>query len=208
MMSIVTTPAPPSQDWDRGGLRELYQEHRWSLVRLASLLLHDPHEAEEIVQDAFVQAHLSWDQLRDPTKRLAYLRSAVLNGARSRLRHRKVVGRYHFGPGGAAGAGGGQGGAGQASGAVAASAGGAAAAAAAAARSPSPEAALEAADDRRRVMAALRSLPERQRECLVLRYYLDLSEAEIAATIGISVGSVKTHAHRGLAALAARLEAR
>ena len=46
----------------------------------------------------------------------------------------------------------------------------------------------------------------RQRECLVLRYYLDLTEAEIAATLGISAGSVKTHAHRGLAALAARLE--
>ncbi len=56
------------------------------------------------------------------------------------------------------------------------------------------------------VLAALRSLPDRQREVLALRYYLDLSEAEIAATLGISSGSVKTHAHRGLAALAEQLE--
>ncbi len=62
------------------------------------------------------------------------------------------------------------------------------------------------AEDRREVIDALRGLSDRQRECLVLRYYLDLSEAEIATTLGISTGSVKTHAHRGLATLAERLE--
>jgi RNA polymerase sigma-70 factor (sigma-E family) len=56
------------------------------------------------------------------------------------------------------------------------------------------------------VRDALRSLPPRQRAVLVLRYYEGLSEAEIAATLGISAGSVKTHAHRGLATLAERLE--
>ena len=54
----------------------------------------------------------------------------------------------------------------------------------------------------------MRALPRRQRECLVLRYYLDLSETEIAATLGISNGSVKSHSHRGIAALATRLEGR
>ena len=58
------------------------------------------------------------------------------------------------------------------------------------------------------VLDAMRTLPRRQRECLVLRYYLDLSETEIASTLGISNGSVKSHASRGLAALARRLEAR
>ncbi len=47
------------------------------------------------------------------------------------------------------------------------------------------------------VRAALLQLSERQREVLVLRHYLDLSEAQIADTLGISPGSVKTHAHRG-----------
>ena len=63
-------------------------------------------------------------------------------------------------------------------------------------------------DDQQEVLDAVRSLPRRQRECLVLRYYLDLSEAEIASTLGISNGSVKSHSHRGLAALAQRLEER
>ena len=59
-----------------------------------------------------------------------------------------------------------------------------------------------AGEEHARVIAALRQLPVRQREALVLRYYADLSEAEIAAAMGVSTGSVKTHAHRGLAALA------
>ena len=62
--------------------------------------------------------------------------------------------------------------------------------------------------DQQEVLDALRALPRRQRECLVLRYYLDLSEAEIASTLGISSGSVKSHSHRGLAALERRLEDR
>ena len=56
------------------------------------------------------------------------------------------------------------------------------------------------------VIRALRSLPRRQREVLVLRYYDEASEAEIAETLGIGLGSVKTHASRGLHALAESLE--
>jgi RNA polymerase sigma-70 factor (sigma-E family) len=55
------------------------------------------------------------------------------------------------------------------------------------------------------VLDALRQLPRRQREVLALRYYLDLSEAEIAETLGISRGAVKSHASRGAAALRAEL---
>jgi len=51
------------------------------------------------------------------------------------------------------------------------------------------------------VLDALRRLPTRQREVVALRYYLDLSEADIAATLGISRGAVKSHGSRGLAAL-------
>ena len=54
-------------------------------------------------------------------------------------------------------------------------------------------------------LTALRTLPDRQRACLVLRYYLDLSERDIADTLGISKNSVKTHTRRGLAALEAQL---
>ena len=51
------------------------------------------------------------------------------------------------------------------------------------------------------VLDGLAQLPVRQREVLVLRYYLDLSEREIAAALGISQGAVKSHASRGAAAL-------
>src|SRR5215472_8261928 len=60
--------------------------------------------------------------------------------------------------------------------------------------------------ERSEVVAALRGLPERQREALVLRYYADLSEAEIATAMGISRGAVKSHTARGMAALRAALE--
>lgn len=63
-------------------------------------------------------------------------------------------------------------------------------------------------ESRQVVLAALSRLPKRQRECLVLRYYLDLSEADIALSLGISAGSVKVHSSRGLAALSRMLGGR
>lgn len=62
------------------------------------------------------------------------------------------------------------------------------------------------AERRRQVLDALRLLPTRQREVLALRYYLDLSEAEIAETLGISRGAVKSHASRAASALRHLLE--
>jgi RNA polymerase sigma-70 factor (sigma-E family) len=60
--------------------------------------------------------------------------------------------------------------------------------------------------ERSAVVAALRGLPERQREAIVLRYYGDLSEAEIAAVMDISRGAVKSHTARGMASLRVALE--
>ncbi|MEO5874836.1 MAG: SigE family RNA polymerase sigma factor [Streptosporangiaceae bacterium] len=60
--------------------------------------------------------------------------------------------------------------------------------------------------ERTAVITALSTLPTRQREALVLRYYADLSEAEIASTMGISRGAVKSHTARGMAALRNILE--
>ena len=56
------------------------------------------------------------------------------------------------------------------------------------------------------VVAALRKLPDRQREAIVLRYYADFSEAEVAAAMGISRRAVKSHTARAMAALRADLE--
>jgi len=60
--------------------------------------------------------------------------------------------------------------------------------------------------ERTAVVSALRSLPPRQREALVLRYYGDLSEAQIATAMGISRGAVKSHTARAIASLRAVLE--
>jgi RNA polymerase sigma-70 factor (sigma-E family) len=56
-------------------------------------------------------------------------------------------------------------------------------------------------DEHRAVLVAVRALPRHQREVLILRYWSGLSEREIAATLGISAGSVKSAASRGMAAL-------
>jgi RNA polymerase sigma-70 factor (sigma-E family) len=71
---------------------------------------------------------------------------------------------------------------------------------------PSAEHGALALLERSAVIAALRDLPERQREAIVLRYYADLSEAEIAATMRISRGAVKSHTARAMASLKAALE--
>jgi RNA polymerase sigma-70 factor (sigma-E family) len=72
---------------------------------------------------------------------------------------------------------------------------------------PSAEDRAAQRESRREVVAALRGLPGRQRECLALRYYLELSVDQIAETLGISANSVKTHLKRGLKSMAATLEA-
>ena len=153
-------------------LRLLYEREYRSLVKLASLLLDDPGAREEVVQEAFVRTLVAWPRSRDVGKASAFVRTAVLNGARSRLRRVAVVRRHPTRP-------------------------------------PDDVASGEAQTvDHQVVIAELRRLPARQREAIVLRFYLDLSEAEMADAMGVSPGSVKTHLHRGLATLAGRLEAR
>ena len=71
---------------------------------------------------------------------------------------------------------------------------------------PSAEEAALGRSTRQDVIDALRRLPGRQRDCLTLRYYYDMSPTEIADGLGMSVNSVKTHLKRGLRALAADLE--
>ncbi|MGZ4626047.1 MAG: RNA polymerase sigma factor [Kineosporiaceae bacterium] len=146
----------------------LYAAHWHPLVRLATLLTRDASVAEELVQEAFVSLHRRWGSLADPAAAHGYLRTTVVNNARSALRHRGVEERY---------------------------------------RQPGPpepagpeERAVQSTEDAR-VMAALRTLSRRQQEVLVLRYYADLSEQDIAQTLGLTKGAVKSHAHRGLAAL-------
>jgi RNA polymerase sigma-70 factor (sigma-E family) len=151
----------------------LYGTHYRSLVRLATLLLHDTATAEEVVQDSFVALHAGLHRLRDSEKTLSYLRAAVVNRSRSVLRHRVVVDRNALN---------------------------------AAPDMPSAEHGAFALLERSSVIAALRGLPARQREVVVLRFYADMSEAQIASAMGITRGAVKSHASRALGALRSVLE--
>jgi RNA polymerase sigma-70 factor (sigma-E family) len=162
-----TVPAGPTWDADEA-LTQLYAAHYAALVRLAALLLRDVDAAEDVVQDAFVAMHGHWRRLRDPHKGLAYLRQAVVNRARSVLRHKGVVARHPE---------------------------------QAPADAPAADRDVLDREQRAQLLAALDGLAQRQREVLILRFYLDLSEAQIAETLGISQGAVKSHGSRALANL-------
>jgi RNA polymerase sigma-70 factor (sigma-E family) len=161
-------------DWraDAGPLvTALYQAHGVGLIRLAVVMLGDRPAAGGVVQEAFCGLYRRWDHLDDPGNALRYLRSSVLNGCRSVLRNR---GRLHLRLGQEPG------------------------------RPDNVESAESTAlvgEEHRAVLAALRRLPDRQREALVLRFYLELSETEIAQAMGISQGTVKSTVSRALAAL-------
>jgi RNA polymerase sigma-70 factor (sigma-E family) len=72
--------------------------------------------------------------------------------------------------------------------------------------SESAEAVALVGEEHQQVLAAIRALPDRQREALVLRFYLDLSEEEIARAMGVSRGTVKSATSRAVAALGRKLK--
>jgi RNA polymerase sigma-70 factor (sigma-E family) len=150
----------------------LYEAHALGLIRLAVVMLGDRPAAEDVVQEAFCGLYRRWHTLSDTGKALSYVRSSVINGCRSVLRRRN-----------------------RASGSVAG--------AGPAGDRPveSAEATALLSEEHQQVLTAIRKLPDRQREALVLRFYLDLDEAEIAASMRISRGTVKSTTSRALAAL-------
>jgi RNA polymerase sigma-70 factor (sigma-E family) len=155
----------------RAAVTDLYQAHAVGLIRLGVVMLGDRAAAEDVVQEAFCGLYRCWPRLADPAKALPYVRSAVLNGCRSVRRHQR---RRQGRPLGEAGSW---------------------------QTAESAEASALLNEEHREVLAALRRLPARQREALVLRFYLELAEPEIAATMGISPGTVKSTTSRALAAL-------
>ena len=161
--------------WSR--IAEVFRAHHLEFVRLTTHLVGDRPTAEDVVQDVFVRLHAHPDRVAGEGAPLAYVRASVVNGCRSVQRRRKIARRNND----------------------------AGEAAALQANEASAESAVLLAEDRRQVLAALAGLPRRRREVLVLRYYLGLSEAEIASVLGVSAGTVKSTAARGLAALARKL---
>ena len=154
----------------------LYAEHALGLVRLAVVMTGDRAAAEDVVQDAFLGLYRRWDRLPDTAALLAYVRVSVLNGCRTALRRRSRLG-------------------------LGAAADSVEASAESAGLAESAETRALLSEEQRTVAAALRKLPRRQREAVVLRYYLDLSVEETAQVMGVSLGTVKSATHRALAAV-------
>lgn len=149
----------------------LYEAHAVGFIRLAVIMLGDRSAAEDVVQDAFCGLYRRWHQLDDHAKALPYVRTAVLNGCRSQLRARIRAERR------------------------------AAAFAAEFDVAVSAEDGALLAEEHAEVLTALRKLPTRQREALVLKFYLDLDEPAVAAAMGISAGTVKSTTSRAITAL-------
>jgi RNA polymerase sigma-70 factor (sigma-E family) len=180
-VDIADTRVPPDA---AASVTALYAEHALGLVRLAVVVTGDRAAAEDIVQDAFLGLYRRWDRVPGMAAPLAYLRVSVMNGCRTALRRRSRLGLWsgagfggdldeaaRTGPGASAGL------------------------------AESAEASVLLGEEQRLVAAALRKLPRRQREAVVLRYYLDLSIEETAQVMGISLGTVKSATHRALAAV-------
>jgi RNA polymerase sigma-70 factor (sigma-E family) len=166
------TNATSAADLAASTVATLFREHHGELVRLAVLMVGDLPTAEDVVQDVYASLQSRWSERAAPDSVVPYVRACVLNGCRSVQRRRAIARRIG-----------------------------------AEHRdeertSATAESEVILSEDRREVLAALTRLPRRRREVLVLRYYLGLSEAEIAAILGISPGTVKSTAARGLAALA------
>lgn len=166
---------PAVNDGRDRAVAALFDAHYAGLCRLATLLLDDPGQAEEAVQEAFLRTFAGWRRIRHPEHAHAYLRAAVVNQCRSRGRRRSTEDRGNR-------------------------------AVWAGVRDGVGPSDVERAGDVLVVLDAVRALPARQREAVVLRYYADLTEAEVARALGCSVGTVKSQLSKARATLSRLLE--
>jgi RNA polymerase sigma factor (sigma-70 family) len=178
MLVSVTDPAPSTGPAVALSLEDWYRQHHLDLVRLGTLACGEQAMAEDAVQEVFAAMHRKPPALRNQGNPLPYLRVAVLNRCRSGIRRRQSGERARL------------------------------------RLVAETETVVEAAErsavsttTRDEVLHAVRRLPARQRDVMLLRYWLQLSEAEIAETLGISPGTVKSSASRARKALAPVLEA-
>jgi RNA polymerase sigma-70 factor (sigma-E family) len=150
--------ARPSRD---EAVAELFDAHYAPMCRLAYAILNDAPLAEEIVMEALLKTFTGWNRLRDTARADAYLRRAVVNLCRSKIRRKTIEARvnrtiHHRD------------------------------------EVKAPDWDPERHETSRLVWQAVVALPERQRACVVLRYFEDLPESEIAEILECSVGTVKS----------------
>jgi RNA polymerase sigma-70 factor (ECF subfamily) len=166
----------------RGDLRAwemIVRQNQGLAFRTAYLLCGSAADAEEAAQDGFVKAYRALGRFRRGAPLRPWLLRIVANEARNR---RRSAGRRES----------------------------LALRAAAQVRPgdavPSPEAALVSAEERDRLLAAVNGLAEEHRLAIACRYFLELSEEETAAALGVRRGTVKSRLSRALARLRESLE--
>lgn len=168
-----------AKNGDLDAYGEMVRTHQAIALRVATLVLGDPSEAEDVTQEAFVKAHRHLNRFSSGRAFQPWLLSIVRNEARNRRRgsgrRRALDLRVANDPvsGGAA---------------------------------PSPETAVVADEQRRLLLTAVETLPERFRMVLACRYLLGLSERDTAQMLGIPPGTVKSRAARGLERLRSQMD--
>lgn len=163
---------------DADAYRSLVEEHQTIAFRTAYLITGSLPDAEEAAQDAFLKAYRSLARFRPGAPFRPWLLAIVGNEARNR--RRSAVRRT----------------------ALAVRAGEELSSGDAA---PSPEAAVLDAEGRERLLAAVNELRDEERLVVACRYFLDLSEAETAAALGVRPGTIKSRLSRALERLRAEL---
>jgi RNA polymerase sigma-70 factor (sigma-E family) len=148
-----------------------------ALFRTAVLITGDRHAAEDLVQSALERAFRSWDRVAAADAPEAYVRRIMANLANDQVRRRSREAAELLEHDAHSGPDG-----------------------------PVVLDAYRGVDEREAVIRALRELPVRMRTVLVLRYFDDLTEVQIAEALGIAPGTVKSQAARGLAKLRAVME--
>ena len=143
----------------------LFDEHYDGLCRLAYVILGDAHVAEEIVMEALLKTFTGWGRIRDRSQTPAYLKRAVVNLCRSRIRRKAIEARVN-------------------------------AQAHYMEQMKPPEWDPQRHETAREVWEAVRSLPPRQRACIVLHYEQGLPDSEIAEILDCSAGTVRAQLSR------------
>jgi RNA polymerase sigma factor (sigma-70 family) len=168
-----------AQRGDTHAYEELVNAYQGIAFRTAYLIARNASDAEDAAQDGFVKAWRALGRFREGAPFRPWLLRIVANEASNR---RRSAGRR----------------AGLALRAATAEPSGDAA--------PSPEAALLSSEQRAELLAAVDELPEEQRDVVALRYFLGLSEAEVAETLAIPQGTVKSRNARALERLRERYD--
>jgi RNA polymerase sigma-70 factor (ECF subfamily) len=156
---------------DTHAYEELVYAYQGIAFRTAYVIARNSTDAEDAAQDGFVKAWRALGRFRDGAPFRPWLLQIVANEARNR--RRSAGRREHL----------------ALRAATEEPSGGAA---------PSPEAAFLTAETRETLLAAVNELPDDQREVIALRYFLGLSDAEVAETLGIAHGTVKSRTARAL----------